>query len=270
MNQMHDPRDMFGVTGHGPFVEFFGLPGSGKTTIARDVHAILARSAPGFIYAPQVLRDEAGTVARVAAKLRLILSDSVRNGFVNESVRCAFALRQPSLQDRLRAAFRVATVVSLYDSPALRQHGAVVDQGLLQALWSVRLRLPDDDCDMLTAALLKTAVAEGRHYVSVETPHEVCAERLAARLSKHSRMQQAWAVGNAEMWMRAEFLQRDILSDFRAASRNQGTRPRLIVVDGTAHPADVAGQIVAAFLKPDATLYPLRAASDNVSETVLC
>ena len=265
---MTDPRDMTGL--RAPVIEFFGLPGSGKSTVAREVHAILARTAPGLIFAPHLLRDGSGTPARVTAKLRLILADVARNSGFDDVVRGAFGLRHPSLRDRLHAAFRVATVTSLYGDPGLRQQGAVVDQGLLQALWSVRLRLSDDACVKLTSTLLTAAVSDRRYYVSVETCPEVCAARLQARRSKHSTLQQAWAAGNAQAWARAAFLQHDILGDFRAASRAQGTKTRLIVVDGTAKPADVAGQIVAAFLKPGAALDPLGTQPDQGPEVPAC
>ena len=251
MNQMPNPDEMHGAArpGRELCVEFFGLPGSGKTTIAREVHAILTRSTPGLILAPELLWDEAGAAVRVAAKLRLILSEFARNGALPDAVRKTFAIRQPRLRDTLRAVFTVATVVSLYANVGRRRISAVLDQGLLQALWTVQLRLPGTGCDALIADLLKDAAYSGRFHVAVQTPSEVCAERLEARASKHSRMLDSGAAGDPRAWAKAEHLHRTILSDFWATCRRQGTPQRVIVVDGTADPVEVAGQIVAAFLQ---------------------
>ena len=250
MNQIPDPDEMRFAARPGPefCIEFFGLPGSGKTTIAREFHAILARSTPGLILAPELFRDEAGVAVRVAAKLRLILSEFARSRAFPDAVRRTFAVRQPRLRDTLRAVFTVATVVSLYANLGRRRIGAVLDQGLLQALWTVQLRWTGTGCDALVADLLKDAACSGRFHVAVETPPEVCAERLAARTSKHSRMQAAGAGVDTHAWAKAEHLHRTILSDFWAACRRQGVQRRMIVVDGTADPAEVAGQIMAAFL----------------------
>ena len=58
MNQLpHSQRSRIATApGHGLMrglkIEFFGLPGSGKTTVAREVHAALARIHPDLIFAP--------------------------------------------------------------------------------------------------------------------------------------------------------------------------------------------------------------------------
>ena len=247
MNQIADPNDLFAAASLRPdlCVEFFGLPGSGKTTIAHEVHAILARSNPELVFAPRLLRDEAGIAVRAAAKLRLVVSEVARKGTSTDEIRRTMAVRQPRFHDSLRAAFAVATVRSLYAKLRRRTLGAVLDQGLLQALWSVQLRAPDDeDCSALAAGMLNDAVFSGRFHVAVQTPQAVCIERLEARSSKHSRMQKAGTATDYHLWQKAELLRQSILGDLHAAYRTQGIPDLIIAVDGTADPAVTARKIV--------------------------
>ncbi len=227
-------------------IEFFGLPGSGKTTIAREVHKILSRSRPDLLFAPELLRDEAGAKARAAAKLRLILSELGGDGI--QTVRKVFAIRQAHLRDKARAVFSIATVMSLYNKITRRGADAVLDQGLLQALWSVQLRAADGGSAALVAATLKDAARSGRIHISVETPPAICAKRLGSRGSKHSRMQETTAARDHTAWESAEMLRQTLLGNLRAAYRKQGVPPRMIVVDGTADPVQTATQIVTGLL----------------------
>ncbi len=251
MNLRSDPDDLRVVAGlrPGTSVEFFGLPGSGKTTIAREVHAILSRRNPELIFAPQLLRDEAGAAVRAAAKLRLIVAEVVRNRGWPDAVSRAIAIRQPHFRDSLRAVFSVATVSSLHANLQRRTASAVLDQGVLQALWSVQLKADNgQDCSALVAAILTEAASSARIHVSVETPQEVCVTRLGSRVSKHSRMQSAGASGDRALWETAELLRRAILADLGAAYRRLGVPDPTIAVDGTANPVVAARQIADALL----------------------
>lgn len=225
-------------------VEFFGLPGSGKTTIAREVHALLARKHSGMVLASDILCDDAGLVPRAQRKLRLIFA-GLGDGVTIPAARRAFTFRQARLRDKLRAASTLATVTALYTHMRRRRLQAVLDQGMLQALWSVQLRATSGDVSALMELVLMDAAKSGRIHVSVETPTRVCAERLASRASKHSRMQTSGATKDPQAWETAELLRRSVLGSLRAAYRKQGIAPLIIVVDGTADPATAARQIMA-------------------------
>ena len=252
MNQISNTNELLATPGLGRdlCVEFFGLPGSGKTTIAQAVHAILSRGNPELIFAPRLLRDEAGAAVRAATKLRLILSEFVRSGTWSDAVGRTIAIRQPRLRDSLRAVLTIATVGSLNANLRRRRLGAVLDQGALQALWSVQLCAPHDEYfDALVAGVLDDAVLSRRLHVAVETPQKVCIERLETRISKHSRMQNAGTAKDLHVWENAELLRQAILGDLRAAYQRQSIPDRIFTVDGTADPVATARQIAAAVLQ---------------------
>ena len=249
MNQLLDPEAMMTSALLGPdiCVEFFGLPGSGKSTIARAAHASLSKIDPDMAFSPALLRDGAGVSVRVAAKLRLILAEIFGNRAILDLTRRALVTPQPSLRDRLRTTFTVATVAALYSSRRRHRQGAVLDQGLLQAIWSVQLRRPIANGGDLVSDMIKSAAQSRRIYVLVETPAEICAKRLVTRGPKHSRMQTGEGTRDLHNWEKAELLRRTILSDFRAACRLSGDLPHIVVIDGMADPALSAAQIVTAF-----------------------
>lgn len=251
MNQLLDPQELCSSAhpGQEVCIEFFGLPGSGKSTIASKVHAALSAMDPSMVFAPAILRDDARTPLRAVAKIRLVLSALARDGEISGTLREALTIQQPSIRDKLRAVFTLATVLSLYSNLGRRRIGAVLDQGALQAIWTIQLRQPAADADAFIANLLKRAATARHIYVSVETPTDVCAERLDARVSKHSRMQLADGDRDLDLWQRAERLRQTIINDFRATCRKQGIRPQIVTVDGSGNSEIVANQIVAALLQ---------------------
>lgn len=225
-------------------VEFFGLPGSGKTTIARELHGVLARAGGDFVFAADMLRDDDGARARAAAKIRLILSGLVRERGASLGILLkAFRFPQPSFRDRLRSASTLTTVTSL--NAYLQHHhiNAILDQGILQALWTVQLRSTPAVARSLFAEMLGAASSDRRIFVAVETPPETCAARLRGRESKHSRMQSSDLQRDSEVWDHAEFLRRSLLRDLQAEYLPLDLAPILIRVDGTLPPKVVAEQI---------------------------
>jgi adenylate kinase family enzyme len=225
-------------------LEFFGLPGSGKTTIAREVHAHLARTDHGVIFAADLLGDDNSKASRTAKKLGLVLGELLRDASGLAAVRRTLRVPQAGPRDKARAAFNLATVRSLYARLERRKENAVLDQGLLQALWSVQLRAPDGSADPLLRDILREAAPKRRIYVSVSTPPKVCAQRLATRASKHSRMQtQADAQQQWQAWETAEKLRLSILQALRHATDAHGLSAQIIRVDGTSDTADIAASV---------------------------
>jgi hypothetical protein len=121
----------------------------------------------------------------------------------------------------------------------------VIDQGLLQALWSVHLRSGATPDSARWRRLLDRAAAGARTWVVVETPPETCIARLDARAGRHSRMQDPDTLHDDALWHHAEALRGALAAALEAAFARRGLPPRLLRVDGTRDPADQAALLLA-------------------------
>lgn len=246
-------------------VEFFGLPGSGKTTLARAVHRLLRAAGPDLAFGADLLHDGAPAHVRATAKLALAAAEFARHPGDAGMVRDVLRIPQPGARDRLRAASTVAATVALYRRLDRTGRAAVLDQGMLQALWTVllRARAPGGPAgalaDALADAIVGDAARTSRVHVCLETPPEVCAGRLRARASKHSRMQGRDPAGRRDPWQAGEALRRAIAGRLDLASRDRAAPARIIRVDGTTRPDEAARRIVADLDRLGAGVAPAQA-----------
>ena len=164
-----------------PRLEFFGLPGSGKSTLARACWALLADREPRVVFGPSVTRDEVPICPRTLARLGLIGRSLPFDTAERRTVRLIAGLPQPSPKDRAKVLFNALTVAALYRRIGRGAGGFIVDQGVLQAIWSAYLRSPARFAAALWAGPLAAEAVPGRVYVCVSTPVATCIDRLAAR-----------------------------------------------------------------------------------------
>ncbi len=182
--------DTVGAPSDGPLlVEFVGLPGSGKSTIARELGAQL-RAAGTPVEDPGSIATR-GSFGRVATKSRFVLAALVREPVA--AVRWEGVLRRTgpaSWREHVRVTFNWFYLIGLIHRYRRHRGAVLLDQGLLQALWSAGYT-----SQIGIAATPELADALGRLWparvavVSVSASEASVRRRLASRIATQSRLE---------------------------------------------------------------------------------
>jgi thymidylate kinase len=212
----------------GLVVELAGLPGSGKSRRARRLAAALADRGVA-VHDPR-----AGLTESVPAGPRLTRK-SVRAGAAalaapGATARFAGGLLRTGQPTAELAGRLVQWLVTDEVLARGRRTPAVsiVDEGQVQALWSIGLR--GDVAPVLEALAAAPPRAGADLLVVVRVPPEVALARLARRRSRHSRTQRLAAAGRLPELERGGRLL-DRLVDWWAAQPN--AVDAVVVLDGT-------------------------------------
>lgn len=174
------------------FVEFLGLPGSGKTTIADSLIDLLSANGHRVVSRRKAMSDDMPPLRKHGARSRYVLGAICRHPAIFYRV---FRLIQKDGQSSARAFAKVCwnmwCVLGWYDSLDRNAKDAIVivDQGLAQAVWSVRLSALRSDSDW--AAFLTTLPVGPGLFAIVVSTVDVAQQRLAARTHGRSRLSDA-------------------------------------------------------------------------------
>ena len=223
-------------TGAGIVVEFAGLPGVGKTTLAATTHAALVAAGVTSRISDASISAAARLPSRVRRRLVLAGADVCRHPLEGAAaMRAIRRLAPDSSRDAVAGAVQWFAVQALVarEPP---DHGVhLLEEGQLQTLWTLALRARGRPDDLLR--LMASRAAPGEHpVVVVDAPLDLVSARLAARGSRHSRTQLL-----PDTQRTAELVAgRDLLRDILAAS----DRPYLLVVnDGQATPEELGRRV---------------------------
>lgn len=226
-----------GTTGRAYFVELVGLPGAGKSTVARAA-ANQLRSA-GVLVAEDDLPPLTG-IARIQRYARFASFCARHPRLVGAVARYTLAVRPWSLA-RLRFAFGVLTH-AFGAVEARRRHGIVLlSQGMLQAAWSIAVNgtLPNARVvEALVDALMPAY--EGGAIVHVDVDPAQAAARIAARGGGGSRFD---GLSEAEALARLRPLSRHLATILDSATDRASCA--LLRVDGCSPPEENAAAVAA-------------------------
>ena len=148
-----------------PVIEFVGLPGAGKSTITRALPALWPTSRN---------TDPAA------------LPFARRVAFYRHALPFMLSLRPLQAADPMRMT-RLADELRFYQRAA--EGPLVIDQGMIQKLWSLLLDRTSHSAAALEALVAAFAPSAADLVVWLGTPPEVAAERLLARNGGNSRLQ---------------------------------------------------------------------------------
>lgn len=169
-------------------VELVGIPGSGKSRLARTLAAELSSRGvpvrlPQVPFGPAVPRTR--RLARKAGAMCGLALNAPRSTV--QLTRAVIRSGQPGAAD---LAGRLVQILVAQDTAvrSLRLPGvSVLDEGLVQALWSIGIR--GNVASVLAGWEPPTSPSARQLLVVLQTAPEVALERLANRTSQHSRTQ---------------------------------------------------------------------------------
>jgi thymidylate kinase len=169
-------------------VELVGIPGSGKSRRARRLAERLGERGVAVGQPQAPLAPSVPTGRRLARKALACGATAVTEpGTALRVVRGVLRSGQPGRGQAVGRMVQWLVAEDVAARAARRPGVSIVDEGLVQALWSIGLR---GDVRPVLAAL---DAAPRRHpadlLVVVRVPPEVALARLAARASRHSRTQ---------------------------------------------------------------------------------
>lgn len=187
-------------------IEFFGLPGSGKTTVARELLRLLQEAGVSPSFSGDRMGDGAPMAWRMLRRLEMVAGQSPRDiGSYWRGARL-IAAHGKGLGDSAHSLWNLISVQAMA-SRHLRGDGLMVlDQGLLQAIWSARMRERRGDGDAGWGALLNDDWLGQCCFVQVGCNAETAMERLGNRKQRTSRMQRPDRLPELAEWSRGEAL----------------------------------------------------------------
>jgi hypothetical protein len=220
-------------------VEFAGLPGSGKTTVAAATRATLLAAGVPTRVSDASISAAAPARSRIRRRLALAAAEVCRHPLRGAGVALAVRRLAPdSSRDAAAGAVQWFAVHRLM-ARACRTPGVhLLEEGAVQTGWTLALRSrgrPDELLRLLGRS--RSQLAERRLLVVVEAPLDLVATRLATRSSRHSRTQLL-----AEPQRSAELVAgRELLRTILAASDGGHL---LVVNDGRESPDELGRRVV--------------------------
>ena len=227
-------------------IEFFGLPGSGKTTIARHVVALLGDDDGDVLFSGHLMGDELGPWHRALRRLAMIATTLPRHGGSALGAARGLIGLPAGPRDVVKSLWNYASVVAMGLKHRRGGHGLLVmDQGIVQAMWSARMH--GGAKRSAPVSLVAGDDVERTLFVRVDTAVEAARARLLRRPGRTSRMQRPDRIDEVSLWCRGEEIVADLTSEIEAALEHRSLGSRLLWLrgDGGDDPLALAQAIVA-------------------------
>ncbi len=186
-------------------VEFFGLPGAGKTTLAREVVNGLRESGERCICSWDVIGcDEEPFIYRQLKRARAVCCAICLCPAISwRAARFVFRTKQSSLLDGIKVAWNLLVVIGFMAVGIWQKRTIIVlDQGIFQALWSVCFKALSPMAFNDAICFISRIDTSRMAFVYVVAAAEVIRSRLRMRRTT-ARIQHGCRFNHENLWHKA-------------------------------------------------------------------
>lgn len=202
-------------------IEFFGLPASGKTRIARELLSLLREQIAPVRTSIEVMGDDRPFTFRIGRRAALVARAFGRHPAT--MFRLSARLGTPgNPRDAAKTLWNFLSVLAMQlgqrpSSPLLIQ-----DQGLAQAIWSARVNQQGGAASLRGLFGRVGGWPDRTLFVHVEAPVSLARERLSRRKRQTSRFQQPERLSDGALWAKGEAIARDIADELQQELGRRG------------------------------------------------
>jgi glycosyltransferase involved in cell wall biosynthesis/predicted kinase len=212
-------------------IELFGLPGAGKTTLAKHLVEQLRGQGRTVRFSQDIMGDQLRPWPRSARRLALMAKALPLHP--RTAVKCAGNLEigRSSTRDKLKSLWNFYSVMAM--SLSQRRDGgelSIMDQGLVQAVWSARVHGSPGDRTNIASILAAAGGLKQTLFVHVRAPIDTARLRLENRKANTSRMQRADRIDDDALWERGERTASDLAHCIKHELRSRSRLAHLITV----------------------------------------
>lgn len=223
-------------------IEFLGLPGSGKTTIARELLSLVRQDRGRVRFSRDIMGVDLPFAHRTVRRLALVARVFFRAPFTMSLACRRLTPHRAASKDGLKTRWNFLSVLAMQARP----HGLLIaDEGLAQAMWTARIHhgldaAPADSMfDHLDRWIEETL------FVRIDAPPAVARRRLAGRIQRTSRFQTVDSLADIALWARGDTAMERVAQDIEGELRRRDLHGRLIRIasDGNDTPLDRARHV---------------------------